>query len=254
MERYKSKRRKKQTSLNKDTNIKSKRRILSEINEISEHYSRKSKDIKNSKEKKDDNQNLEEIEDFNEENWISILTSHIEQVGNDTEEEEERTSSDSCDNNQYLESVKIETDKNKKLTSLIKDDIISENKVKIGAEVNEFKKEIENPKIESLISKTGENIYIDKEITNNINLKDDNTLIFNGKEYKNYSRINKYNKKRKIKKIIYKCINLRKDERIRISSNLPLFCNSTIEYIEPEQNVKSGYFLKIAHKKDVKIC
>ena len=107
MERYKSKRRKKQTSLNKDTNIKSKRRILSEINEISEHYSQKSNDIKNSKEKKDDNQNLEEIE-------------------------EEKTSSDSCDNNQYLESVKIETDENKKLTSLIKDDIISENKVKTG--------------------------------------------------------------------------------------------------------------------------
>ena len=50
---------------------------------------------------------MEEIEDTNEENWISILNSHIDQVGNDTEEEKVKISSDLDDNNQYLESVNI---------------------------------------------------------------------------------------------------------------------------------------------------
>ena len=47
--------------------------------------------------------------------------------------------------------------------------------------------------------------------------------------------------KRKIKKIIYKCNNVRKDEQFRRDTNQSIFCNSTIEYI------KSGYFIKPFH-------
>lgn len=40
-------------------------------------------------------------------------------------------------------------------------------------------------------------------------------IMFNCKVFKNYSRIKRYNNKRKIKKIIYKCINIRKEEKLR---------------------------------------
>ena len=30
-------------------------------------------------------------------------------------------------------------------------------------------------------------------------------LVYNGKQFKNFSTVNKYNEKRKIKKVIYKC-------------------------------------------------
>ena len=63
-------------------------------------------------------------------------------------------------------------------------------------------------------------------------------FFFEGKEFKKYSRYNIYNSKRKIKKIIYKCINNRKDDRIRRATNQPAFCNATIEYKELGQNIK----------------
>ena len=44
----------------------------------------------------------------------------------------------------------------------------------------------------------------EKDIT-----KIDETIIFNGREYKYYSRYNKYYNTRKIKKLIYKCVNIR---------------------------------------------
>ena len=75
-------------------------------------------------------------------------------------------------------------------------------------------------------------------------------IIFGGKEFKDYSRINRYKEERKIKKTIYKCVNIRKDERIRKNTNQPIFCNGTIEYIEPNQNVKSGYFFVTDHSVD----
>ena len=40
-----------------------------------------------------------------------------------------------------------------------------------------------------------------------------------GKEYRSYTRYNYYNNKRKINKIIYKCINIRKDEKFRKDTN-----------------------------------
>ena len=39
----------------------------------------------------------------------------------------------------------------------------------------------------------------------------DKYIIFKGKEFKKYSRYNIYNSKRKIKKLIYKYMNIRKD-------------------------------------------
>lgn len=35
---------------------------------------------------------------------------------------------------------------------------------------------------------------------------------------------------------------MRKDEKMRYDTGQKLFCNATIEYIEPGQNIKSGFF------------
>ena len=92
-----------------------------------------------------------------------------------------------------------------------------------------------------------------KEKINNFEIVDDeitkckHSIIFDGKEYRRYSRYNYYNNKRKINKIIYKCINIRKDQKFRKDTNQNAFCNSTIEYIEPGQHIKSGYFIKSMH-------
>ena len=92
---------------------------------------------------------------------------------------------------------------------------------------------------------------LSKEILDDQIIKNkDNSIYFKGKEFKKYSRYNIYNSKRKLKKIIYKCVNNRKDDRIRRATNQQTFCNATIEFIEPGQNVKSGYFIKSYHSEE----
>ena len=71
--------------------------------------------------------------------------------------------------------------------------------------------------------------------------------MFDGKIFKRYNRENKYKPKNKIKRIIYKYIKYRRNEFIKREINTKSFCNSTIIYIFPNQNKKSGYFLKKKH-------
>ena len=47
--------------------------------------------------------------------------------------------------------------------------------------------------------------------------------------------------------MIYKCINIRKNERIKIQTAQNLFCNATIEYKGEHQYVTPGYFLNENH-------
>jgi len=49
------------------------------------------------------------------------------------------------------------------------------------------------------------------------------SIIFNGREYKYYSRYNKYYNTQNIKKLIYKCINIRKNERIKSQTSQSIF-------------------------------
>ena len=79
--------------------------------------------------------------------------------------------------------------------------------------------------------------------------KDDN-ILYDGKIFKNFSRVNRYQKKDNIKRIIYKCINYRKNEYFRKDINSKSFCNATIVYIEPNQKIKTGYFYEKDHSKD----
>ena len=105
------------------------------------------------------------------------------------------------------------------------------------------KKEKEKLTKENIISSKMDELNLIPEIK----IIAENTIVYNGKEFKNTNRINRYNKKRKIKKTIYKCIYMRKDEKLRNETGQKQFCNATIEYIEPGQNIKSGYFLKKEH-------
>ena len=63
----------------------------------------------------------------------------------------------------------------------------------------------------------------------------------------NIKKFNTNYDKRKIKKIVYKWQNNRKDEKFWIETNQEPFCEATLEYIEPGQNIKSGYFLQKPH-------
>ena len=65
-------------------------------------------------------------------------------------------------------------------------------------QTNQTKKE-EN-EIINLTDNFKENILINKENSSKIKEISKDTIMFNGKEFKNYNRINRYNSKRKIKK------------------------------------------------------
>ena len=125
--------------------------------------------------------------------------------------------------------------------------IINENKKDIELDIGKNKTDLQNDQLigTNLIKNNKEDTKENPSNTNdNIKIFTNNLIQFNGMEYKNYQKVNKYNKKRKIKKVIYKCKNYRKDEKLRIETNQKRFCDDTLEYIEPGQNVKSGYFLK----------
>ena len=76
---------------------------------------------------------------------------------------------------------------------------------------------------------------------------DDNYLMFRGKMFKASKRNSKYIKKDNIKRIIYKCIYNRHEEKLRAQMKEKSFCNATIIYILPNQKKESGYTLKVDH-------
>ena len=79
----------------------------------------------------------------------------------------------------------------------------------------------------------------------NISFKNDDSIIFNGKEFKSFSRFNNYKTKDKSERIIYKCIYNRKNEKLRIETNQKSFCNATIECkINPLTQAKQYILLK----------
>ena len=125
-----------------------------------------------------------------------------------------------------------------------------DNKIKDSAIQKDINKEEKINTIDiqpnSINKYKNEEILVNNENINESKLREvsKNTILYQGKQFKNFSAINKYNNKRKIKKIIYKCQYLRKDEKLRKETNQPPFCQATIEYIEPGHNVKSGYFFK----------
>ena len=92
--------------------------------------------------------------------------------------------------------------------------------------------------------------YIDER---NIIYKAEDNIIFNGKAFKKYDKVNKYKTKDNISRIVYKCINYRKFEKFRTGIKNSTFCNATIIFILPNQNKKVDIFLKPIIQKNVKI-
>jgi len=100
--------------------------------------------------------------------------------------------------------------------------------------------------------KPGDRIFIKNHEINEklIEIKTDDTFQYKGKIFRKYNRLNKYQKKDNIKRTIYKCILNRHSEKLRAALNKKCFCNATIEYIQPDQNIKSGFFFKIDHSEE----
>lgn len=74
-------------------------------------------------------------------------------------------------------------------------------------------------------------------------IKSDEKIIYDKREFKKCNR-HIYHKKNNIKREIYKCIYNRKYENKLIKNKShKSFCNATLEYIYPHQNIKSGFFL-----------
>ena len=73
---------------------------------------------------------------------------------------------------------------------------------------------------------------------------DNDTILFDNKEFKNFSRLNNYKINNNFEKIIYKCINYRKEKNSINQLNLKIFCITTIIYILPGQKKKENIILK----------
>ena len=63
------------------------------------------------------------------------------------------------------------------------------------------------------------------------------------RSFKKFSRYNKYKTKDNLNRIIYKCINTRKNEKLRIETKQKSFCNATIECIINPLDQKNQYRL-----------
>ena len=141
-------------------------------------------------------------------------------------------------------------DKSKKLNNHIISNLSKEINNKSDVDKIQFEKNNDNlNKKENTIENNNILSHKTSNISNNIVVVNDEEILFNNRKYKLFTRT-KYIKKDKIKRLIYKCENLKKNERNCNKYKHSAFCNSKIEYIYPEQGVKSGYFIKKEHSLD----
>ena len=70
------------------------------------------------------------------------------------------------------------------------------------------------------------------------------------RSFKKFSRYNKYKTKDNLNRIIYKCINTRKNEKLRIETKQKSFCNATIECIINPLDQKNQYRLIKEHSEE----
>ena len=176
-----------------------------------------------------------------EENINNKLLEYFEDFDEKTEENEEKEDSDKNSNfkkiENNIESNQEKSSKTNALNVLNNYDNEQSNKenqfYNSKLEIKNFLKNNTNEIIESYINE----IYEDQ-------------IIFNGKEFKKYSRNNTYQKKDNLERVIYKCINCRKDEKIRIETNQKAFCNATIECQFNKVSKKKKYILSKDHSNE----
>ena len=167
----------------------------------------------------------------NNSEWDNILLDNMEKNLNDlsnSSKSSKNTNSDESESNQKEENIK--------------NGELKEIPIKLSSKI-ELNKKAEN--LDSKAKTDDDEVKDNKEI--NIIHGTNESIIFDNKEFKIYNRANKYQKKDEIKRIIYKCKNHRKDEKIRSEMGLKSFCNATIEYIIPNQKIKSSYILTKDH-------
>ena len=208
-------------------------------------------------EKNNFNEKLKEINNVNE--WENLILTYINEkdysikedssIDNDSEEFNNNKDSfykENLETNNNMVNIKASDFPNKNDTNKKNDKLEEE------FSNNEEKKIINDEKYTSKNINYNDLFLNKSNEINSIYIKNQfqNTFIFNGKEFKKYARYNKYNKKSNIKRSIYKCINNWKDNNLRKSTNKTTLCNATIEYIAPNQNIKSGYFLKKDHTEE----
>ena len=163
--------------------------------------------------------------------WIKKVTDYIDNYSFESSDEKENIIYDNNDDN----NIDI-------IQSSLKN---TSKKIEESRNVNNINKEFDKNETKNKTLSKDKNLNVNIEIK----FKDDN-ILYDGKIFKNFSRVNRYQKKDNIKRIIYKCINYRKNEYFRKDINSKSFCNATIVYIEPNQNIKSGYFLEKDHSKE----
>ena len=206
---------------------------------IQEEESRKSEGMLEEKEEEEDSEIIDEKEGKKEET-ITLSKSHSDynicKVNNI-----------SYENKNFIirnDNSKINNNKNKilqieeKYSQVKKDDEMKNSNnfsssllSKVNSNIiiqNLTNKNIKNTEI----SNKNQNIksYIEEK---NIIYKSDDTIIFNGKSFKKYDKVNKYKTKDNISRIVYKCNNYRKFEKFRIGIKNSTFCNATIIFILP---------------------
>ena len=190
---------------------------LDDKNNITDEILNYPKEFNSKDNKQDDNK---------DNNWINILNKY---------------------KNEYLENeINSLSSEGKNISEKIIDLTNEDNSKNIS--INEFLNEKKPNQIQKERVIIKENI-INSKNTDNININEitQSYIIFNGKEFKLDKRSTNYEKKDKIKRLVYKYVNSRKEEKFKQKSKQPDFCSANLEYIEPNQHVKSGYFLKKDH-------
>ena len=151
--------------------------------------------------------------------------------------------------------ITSKADKEKEIKNTNKNSLINNNEIKMNYKNNIDLNSNENTYNKgntSSIAKKNK-IEIPKTRKNNeifnheMNFLTSETFLFNGKTFRKNIKATKYIPKDKIKREIYKCKYNRNEEKLRQSLKKKSFCNATIEYIYPNQNKKSGFFLKEGH-------
>ena len=199
-----------------------KRYLTNENSESEEAINNKEKEINNN------NETVKKSESETEEGkWIDTLIYNMKNY--DVELYSDKLSSSDTEN-----------DSQEKLNNQIGREKDSKDESQKCKDENQKGESIAERKIDTVLN-------VDFTQSSKLKIFSKDLIIFDGKEYKNFPSANKYNNKRKIKKIIYKCKYWRKDEKLRSELNQKPFCEATIEYIEPQQKLKSGYFFKKDH-------
>ena len=183
----------------------------------------------------DNNEILTDNEGENKQNkedkkWISLLEEQMDKY-------EVESSSFENTNSDSEEQTKDINERNKNAL----DNITSNNKI---IETENKKEELKTILLSKNNNLDSKNIIINN---NELDIINEDNVVYDSRIFINIKKFNKNYEKRKIKKIIYKCKNNRKDEKLRLETKQNPFCEATLEYIEPGQNVKSGYFLKKNH-------